>query len=126
MNGKFALSQASWGKLAGVNPDLIKVVDRALQYSLYDFKVTEGLRSHARQIELVKAGKSRTVHSKHLIGDAVDIAVLDKDGCVTWNWEHYETVSRAFKRAARELRVPLVWGGDWEKFRDGPHYQIGV
>jgi peptidoglycan L-alanyl-D-glutamate endopeptidase CwlK len=33
-------------------------------------------------------------------------------------------VADAFKRAANELGVPIVWGGDWPKFRDGPHIEL--
>lgn len=40
--------------------------------------VTSGLRSDAKQAELIAQGKSRAVHSKHLAGAACDI--LDIDG----------------------------------------------
>lgn len=40
--------------------------------------VTSGLRSDAKQAELIAQGKSRAVHSKHLAGAACDI--LDVDG----------------------------------------------
>lgn len=41
------------------------------------FVVTSGLRSAGQQANLVKAGKSTAIRSKHLVGLAVDI--LDKD-----------------------------------------------
>lgn len=40
--------------------------------------VTSGLRSDEKQAELIKAGKSKALASKHLAGAACDI--LDKDG----------------------------------------------
>ena len=28
------------------------------------------------------------------------------------------------KKAARELGIPVQWGGDWRTFFDGPHFQL--
>jgi peptidoglycan L-alanyl-D-glutamate endopeptidase CwlK len=28
------------------------------------------------------------------------------------------------KQAATDLNVPIVWGGDWKSFRDGPHFEL--
>ncbi|CAK1691465.1 hypothetical protein VCRA2119O147_7240001 [Vibrio crassostreae] len=33
-------------------------------------------------------------------------------------------MSWAFKQAAKELNVPIVWGGDWVSFKDGPHVEL--
>jgi peptidoglycan L-alanyl-D-glutamate endopeptidase CwlK len=33
-------------------------------------------------------------------------------------------VADAFKKAAQELKVPIVWGGDWRTFKDGPHIEL--
>ena len=30
----------------------------------------------------------------------------------------------AMKAAAKELDIKIVWGGDWKKFPDGPHFQL--
>ncbi|ENA1747725.1 M15 family peptidase, partial [Yersinia ruckeri] len=63
---KFNLSIRSENNLNGVNPALVKVVRRALELSPIDFGVTEGLRTVARQKELVAAGKSQTMNSRHI------------------------------------------------------------
>ena len=62
--------------LEGVHPDLVKVVHRAAALSDIDFTVLEGLRTVARQKQLVKAGASKTMNSRHITGHAVDLAVL--------------------------------------------------
>lgn len=54
----FKFSQRSENNLKGVNPDLVKIVRRALQLSPVDFGITEGLRTVERQRQLVAAGKS--------------------------------------------------------------------
>lgn len=118
----YHFSKRSLDKLAGVHPELILVASRALLYSEYDFAITHGVRTLEEQKKLVADGKSQTMNSYHLTGDAIDIMVY-KDGKGSWLFEHYETVARAFKRAADELKVDLTWGGDWTTFKDGPHFQ---
>lgn len=108
-------------RLAGVHPDLVRVISRARASA--DFIVTEGLRTEARQRQLVAAGASQTMHSRHLTGHAVDLAAL-VDGAVRWDWPLYDRLALAVKRAAVEEEVAIVWGGDWPKFRDGPHFEL--
>lgn len=117
------LSPKSRDRLRGVHPALAAVVERAAQLTDTDFVVTEGLRTQARQAELVKAGASRTMNSKHITGHAVDLAAL-VGGSVRWDWPLYHRLAAAMKRAASELGIPIVWGGDWQSFPDGPHFEI--
>lgn len=109
--------------LRGVHPDLVRVVERAIQLTDVDFTVTEGLRSKERQKQLRAAGASMTLNSRHLTGHAVDVAAL-VGGKVRWDWPLYPRIASAFKQAAKELNVPIVWGGDWTKLRDGPHFEL--
>lgn len=118
----FVLGRASLAKLAGVHPDLVRVVKRAIALTPVDFRVTEGLRSIERQRELVKAGASKTMNSRHLTGHAVDVVAL-VGGAVRWDWPLYDRIAKAFKAAAKAEKVAITWGGDW-KFRDGPHYEL--
>lgn len=119
----FALSQRSLRRLVGVHPDLAAVVRRAIGLTPVDFMVTEGLRTPARQAALVRAGASRTLKSRHLTGHAVDVAAMI-DGQVRWDWPLYPKIARAFRQAADELGVEIVWGGDWKRLRDGPHFEL--
>lgn len=119
----FTLSKRSWNKLAGVHPDLVRVVDRAIELTTVDFAVTEGLRTLARQQELKAAGASATLDSRHLTGHAIDVAAfIGKE--LRWDWPLYGKIALAFKQAAKELGISLEWGGDWKKFPDGPHFQL--
>jgi peptidoglycan L-alanyl-D-glutamate endopeptidase CwlK len=119
----FVLGSRSRARLNGVHPDLVRVVELALTYSPHDFTITEGLRSVARQRELKAAGASQTMNSRHITGHAIDFAVL-VGGKVRWDWPLYGQVAVAFKRAAKELNVPIIWGGDWKSLRDGPHVEL--
>lgn len=122
--GKYKLSQTSLNRLAPLHPDLVKVVKRAIQLSEVDFTVGEGMRTMARQRELVKQGASTTLNSRHLTGHAVDLIALDANGKVSWDWPLYYKIADAMKQAAKDVGVPIEWGGDWRTFKDGPHYQL--
>lgn len=119
----FRLSTRSRARLKGVHPDLIAVVEDAILRTPVDFTVTEGLRNRARQAELVRAGASRTLNSRHLTGHAVDVAAL-VEGRVRWDWPLYPRIAAAFKAAAAHRDVRIVWGGDWPILRDGPHFEL--
>ncbi len=119
----FALSQRSKDRLKGVHPDLVKVIEEAIKESPLDFSISEGLRTKERQKVLFDEGKSKTMNSRHITGHAIDFAVI-KDGEVTWDFKYYQLVADHIKAVAKALDVPIVWGGDWKSFRDGPHVEL--
>jgi len=98
-------------RLAGVHPDLVRVVRRAAEGGA-TFRVTEGLRTRERQAELVAKGASQTLNSRHLTGHAVDLAPLVGTD-VSWDWKHFYPMADAIADAARAEGVPLIWGGAW-------------
>lgn len=124
----FNLSKRSLDRLAGVHPELVKVIKRAIEITDVDFVVTEGLRTQERQRQLFSAGASTTMNSRHLTGHAVDLAAwvstAPGKGEVRWDWPLYYRISAAVKVAANELGVSIIWGGDWKTFKDGPHFEL--
>lgn len=120
---EFKLSKRSLERLQGVHPDLVEVVKLAITLTEVDFGVTEGLRNIDRQRELVAKGASKTMNSWHLTGHAVDlVAYVGSE--VRWDWPLYHKIAEAMKRASKALGVPIVWGGDWKSFKDGPHFEL--
>lgn len=126
---KFRFSQRSESNLKGVNSDLVKVIRCALEITPVDFIVIEGLRTQARQKELVAAGKSQTNNSRHLTGHAVDIIPVN----TKWQIEEFKPLLKAVKQAADELGVKLRFGINWKndpslpietRFIDAPHVEI--
>ena len=117
------LNDRSERALKGVHPDLVKVVRRAAEITKSDFIVTEGLRTVARQKQLVAAGASKTMKSRHITGHAVDVAMM-VGGKLRWDWPLYAEFSKTMKQAAKDVGIAIEWGGDWASFRDGPHYQL--
>ncbi len=100
----YVLSQRSLARLDGVHPDLVRVVQRAIQITDIDFVVTEGVRTLAKQKEMVATGASKTMNSRHLkaangYSHAVDLASL-VGGVVVWDWPLYAKLAKAMKQAA--------------------------
>ena len=118
----FRLSSRSLEKLAHVHPHLTWVIHRAIEITPVDFAVVEGIRTLARQKQLVAAGASKTMKSRHLTGHAVDLAPYVA-GKIRWDWPLFYRLAPAVKQAAADVGVPIEWGGDW-KFKDGPHFQL--
>ena len=116
----FQLSQKSKDRLTGVHPDLVSVVNRALELSEVDFAILEGVRSLAKQEQLLAAKATITLKSRHLTGHAVDLGAVVA-GTVRWDWPLYHKIADAMKDAAEQLGIPLEWGGDWKTFPDRPH-----
>jgi peptidoglycan LD-endopeptidase CwlK len=119
----FALGKTSIANLRGVHPDLVRVVERAIRLSPVDFRVIEGIRTLARQKQMVAAGASKTMNSRHLTGHAVDLAPLVA-GQVRWDWPLFHQMAPAMKQAAADLGVAISWGGDWRTLKDGPHFEL--
>lgn len=116
-------SQRSYDRMLGVRPELVAIASRALFLSPVDFGVSEGLRTAARQAQLVQSGASQTQRSRHLTGHAIDlVAYVGSE--VRWDTPLYVIIAKAMKQAAEELKVPMEWGGDWRTLVDMPHYQL--
>ena len=144
----FRLSQRSLRNLQGVHPDLVRVVHAAILETPVDFVVIEGVRTLARQKELVAAGASQTMNSRHLGGFAVDLAAWV--GEIRWDMGLYYRIAETVQKVSKRLAVPIRWGGCWERldtttrtpsqlvaayvaarraqgrkaFIDGPHFEL--
>jgi len=108
----FRLSQRSIERLDGVHEELVRVVMRAIAITKVDFGVIEGVRSQEKQRELVAAGASQTMDSKHLTGRAVDLMAYI-NGRGSWELSLYDDVAQAMREAAIEQNVGIRWGAAW-------------
>ena len=125
------LGQRSIARLKGVNPSLVAVFKRACETMPFDVTVLEGLRSYERQQELLKQGATKVSVSRHMSGNALDIAPYPID----WNdLERFQIVAEHIFKAAEELGIVIRWSGTWErsftkpvkwaKFLDAPHFEL--
>ncbi len=122
-------SDRSLKNLNGIHPDLRRVMDRALKNSPIDFVIIDGLRTIERQRQLVSAGASKTMNSRHLTGHAVDLVPLldlDRDGKIEtsemFNVPLMRRLHQHIEAAFNAENVKFEWGGDWGW--DFPHYEL--
>jgi len=124
----YYLSKRSRLNLSHVHPDLCIVAFRAIQITKVDFSITEGIRTVERQKVLFESGASKTMNSRHIpgtngLGHAIDLAAY-VNGEIRWDWPLYDKIADAMELASEELQIPIVWGGGWTSFKDGPHYEL--
>lgn len=143
---KYKLSERSLKSLEGVDPNLVKIVKRAIEITEQDFIVIEGLRTKEQM--MINYGKGRTVAqlavhgipasyakpkeakvtwlknpfaSNHAKGKAVDIVPNPVDWGSTVK---FKKINEAMQAAAKEFGIKLSYGGDWTK-KDYPHWELG-
>lgn len=110
-------------RLDQAHPDLKRLMLEAAKRCPVDFEISEVRRSKQRQQQLVDAGASQTLRSRHLTGHAADI-YCTVDGKLRWDWPLYARAAVHIKSVAASLGIKIVWGGDWRTLRDGPHYEL--
>lgn len=110
----FILSKKSLNKLKGVEQKLINVVKDAIEITVVDFSVGEGLRSTSRQHFLMSQGKTKTEKSKHLIGKAVDLFAYVNNK-ISWDLKYYYDIAQAMRDSAIKNNVIIRWGAVWDK-----------
>lgn len=117
------ITPAERRKLNQIHPDLRAVVEEYLATGTVPVVILEAKRSLAQQKKNIEAGVSWTLKSRHLDGHAIDIAPK-VNGKATFAWPPYYPLAKQMKAAAKRVGVPVEWGGDWVKTKDGPHWQL--
>lgn len=120
--------------LAAVKPALAAVVRKAeADNPGLRFVVGSGVRSEAEQRLAGLWGWSpwpaflprNPQLRKHIEGEAVDLWPLDAASRVTFDPALQRRVAAAMKKAARDLGVRMLWGGEWASTRkDPPHFEL--
>ena len=108
----FKLSTRSMDKLIGVDERLVTVVKLAIHKTRIDFGVICGMRTSKEQEDLVAKGASKTMKSKHLQGNAVDLMAYIGSRS-SWELNLYDDIASAMAESAREVDVPIRWGAAW-------------
>ena len=116
-----------WRRLISVDPRLVApVCAGAIEYEAQTgslVRVTCGIRSYREQQALFAAGKTKTMHSYHLKGLAVDLAII-RDGEALWDFDLYRVLNHYIQDAADAFDVSITWGGHWTPLRDAVHWQL--
>jgi len=119
----YNLGPRSMGNLAGVDPRLLRVVQRAIQITAQDFGVAgKATRTAAEQNALYKQGvsqkdgyKYKSNHQTHVdgFGYAVDLTPFINGSFDVNNEAAQYPIAAAMSQASAQLGIPLTWGGNW-------------
>lgn len=140
----YSLGAQSRARLKGVHPQLVRIVERAIELSRQDFMVLEGVRTPQRQKELYAQGRTKpgdivtwTLTSNHFVradgfGHAVDLCPFPVDWEGPTRFPKFDEIARAMFAAAKELGIGLRWGADWDRDgkprergeSDSPHFEL--
>lgn len=125
------MDKKSLEKLNNIDPQLKLLCEEVFRISKIKFIITEGLRSKERQEELVKLKKSKTMNSKHLIGEACDFCPII-DNKIDFNArDDIMFLCGIFYTKAKELNIDIRMGCIWDnksikqnKFIDAYHIEL--
>jgi peptidoglycan L-alanyl-D-glutamate endopeptidase CwlK len=126
--------------LAGVHPNLVKVLTAAIVDSPIDFTINEGVRSLATQQKYYASGRTKKGpiitnadgvrnKSNHQVkadgyGHAVDLYPF-VNGQVKYDDEKdLKIIAAHIKETGSKLGIPITWGGDWRTIIDFPHFEL--
>lgn len=123
MAGPYPFGKRSLAERKTLHPDLQKVVDEASKE--INISLLCGHRGKEDQDKAYSSGKSKLQwpNSRHnsFPSEAVDIAPFP----LNWqNIKSFKDMAEKVKEAAERVQVEIEWGGDWEHFRDYPHFQL--
>lgn len=138
----YQFSTISMNRLRTCCDTIQKVMQEAIKKSPYDFGITHGHRTPEEQYELYQKGRTKPGNivtycdgykrkSKHNYDPslAVDIVAYNNKG-ITWESKYYIKIAEHVKNVSDdlyekgEIDEQIVWGGDWHKFKDYPHFQV--
>ena len=86
----------------------------------YSCTIGEVHRTPAQQRIYIEKGRSRLMNSMHLKKLACDLYIFDSDGNLTWD----EAEIRPFGTFWEGLNENNRWGGNWQSFKDVPHFEM--
>jgi len=122
------ISAADAGRMA---PNLVRIINRAAADNPGLFALNPltpaTLRTQQQQQEMVSKGWSKTMRSKHLTGQAIDVVPINpKTGQPDADYlGGYPAIKAAIYKAATAEGLPFpTWGGDWKSFKDRPHWEV--
>lgn len=129
----YTLMSRSIANMGAVNPKVkdlaLELIKRAYHEGI-NVQITSGYRSNAEQQKLYNQGRTTAGsvvtnagpgQSVHNYGYAIDYVLVNEDGSkAIW------VVNKDWKRvAAIGKQLGFQWGGDWSKFPDPPHLDMG-
>ena len=128
--GRYKFARSSIERLQEVHNNLSAVMYQAKEISDIDFDVSCGYRSIEDQKALYDLGRSQLDGAKnksmHNFTPALAVDIYAYNGkYADYSIDKMEYLASVIKKAAEDLNVKIVWGGDWKEFIDMRHYELG-
>jgi peptidoglycan L-alanyl-D-glutamate endopeptidase CwlK len=128
MSFKFGAKSLKLLNNAKLHPKLRHLMNEAIKTSPIDFTIIETVRTIEQQKINVAKGVSKTIKSRHIpstnksgLCEAIDIAPYP----INWkDINRFIKLSQHIKLIAKQLKIPITWGGDFKGFFDAPHYEL--
>ncbi|CAM3106491.1 M15 family metallopeptidase [Streptobacillus ratti] len=139
----FKFSRESYQKMENIHPKLVRLMEKVIANSPYDFKITQGVRSAEYQNELYQQGRTvkgsivtncdgyikKSNHQAKLsgYGHAIDICLYipnEKDIKKLYDVSKLTAIANVFKKFAIDRGLNVAWGGNWKTFKDYPHFEL--
>lgn len=117
------LSAVSQQRLAGAHPLLQKLFTAVAAET--PVIILDGQRGRAAQEKAFKEGHSRAHFGQSAHNWVPAIALDVTPDPLDWNdFDSFRRLAAIVKKHATELAIPIAWGGDWQKLKDMPHYEL--
>ena len=127
-----AFGARSRERLASCHPDLQRLFNEVVKG--FDCAVIYGHRTVEEQQDLYAQGRTKpgkivtkldgvSKRSKHNESPSLAVDVVPYP--IDWDdLDAFRDLADHTKRVARDLGIGVVWGGDWSRFRDYPHWEL--
>ncbi|WP_231102321.1 M15 family metallopeptidase [Streptobacillus moniliformis] len=141
----YKFSNASYNKMENIHPKLVRLMEKVIANSPYDFKITQGVRTAEYQNKLYQQGRTikgnivtncdgyikKSNHQPKAdgYGYAIDICLYipnEKDIKKLYDVSKLTAIANVFKKFAIDRGLNISWGGDWKSFKDYPHFELKI
>lgn len=98
----------------------------AIKTAPFDFSVICGHRNKLDQNQAFVNGNSKVMFPNSMHNKRPSLAVDLAPYPIDWkDIERFKILACHIKITAFKQGVQITWGGDWDNFKDYPHYQLG-
>ena len=112
-------------RLLECHPLIQEVMNEAIKY--VDFMIVCGYRGKEDQDRAYREGKSNVTfpNSKHNNSPSLAVDIAPYPTLYSNEYEFWY-VAGVIMCIAKQLQIPLRWGGRWKTLRDTPHFELEI
>ena len=127
-SGPYHFSNLSLSRLSTCHVELQRLMHAVMNEQRMDFSILCGFRNKHDQNDAVKRGTSKLCwpHGRHNHDPslAVDVCAYPIDNFNQCNTARTMVLATLIQQKAKELKIPVYWGGHWTHLNDIYHFQL--